>query len=554
MKRTFRQISVTLCLFMMLSAFASCDLFMGDGSTESISLENSESSSVSLGSESFETESSEDETTEETTEEETTEETTEEETTEEETTEEVFETELVEDVISFVDYTRTQRSLHDLKTGEKAAVSFTIPDGQLKKLYINLTDKLVSSTWYTTCSIKVDIYSFDGNYRSTIKTEPIYSEYITSTLRTYTICFEDGQMPAGDYLMVLSYVEDESGAANEDEIYGGVLVDTLWYAKTIPEEYEQYNIASYIGDSKDRKFVFCGGFVIEHSVAKSDEEPESDIENEDEYPENAAKVILIGGQSNATGATHGSFLENNVPYEKYVEYLRGYSNVKILYSSGTVNSGVVNIANYSESFVDTKLGQGIGTTRFGPELGLAAYLSENYPDETFYIIKYAIGSTGLGAHWNPTNESRNTCLVEFKETVDLGLDLLKQEGLDPKIVAFLWMQGESDATTFKAARDYYDLQKALVENIREEYAVYEAPHGIAFIDAAVSESGMWQSAFLLNQSKLAYSKESEINFYIDTNALGLDTMQENNDPAHYDSTSMILLGELYGIELSKILN
>lgn len=542
MKRVLKQISVTLCLFIILSAFASCDLFTGDGSTESDSSSaSSESSSVLLESESSESETSE--------------ETTEEETTEEETTEEeVVETELVEDVVSFVDYTRTQRSLHDLKTGEKAAVSFTIPDGQLKRLYINFTDKLVSSTWYTTCSINVDIYSFDGNYRSSIKTEPIYSEHITSTLRTYTISFEDGQMPAGDYLMVLSYVKDEANEANEDQIHGGVLIDTLWYARTIPEEYEQYNIASYIGDSKDRKFVFCGGFVVEHSAVKSDEETESDVKDEDTPSENTAKVILIGGQSNATGATRSSFLENNVSYEEYLEYLRGYSNVKILFSSGTVNSGAVSISNSSDQFVDVVIGQGVSKSSFGPELGLAAYLSENYPDETFYIIKYAIGATGLSVHWHPTNESRNKCLVGFKETVDLGLDLLKEQGLDPQIVAFLWMQGESDATTFKAAYDYYDLQKALVENIREEYAEYSAPRGIAFIDAAVSESGMWQSAFLLNQSKQRYSMDSAINFYIDTNASGLDTMQENNDPAHYDSTSMILLGELFGAEVSKVLH
>ena len=547
MKRVLKHISVTLCLFIILSAFASCDLFTGDGSTESDSSSaSSESSSVLL-----ESESSKSETSEETTEEETTEE----ETTEEETTEEeVVETELVEDVVSFVDYTRSERKLHNLKTDGNTAVSFTVPDGQLKRLYINMTDQLVSSTWYTKCSIKIDIYAFDGNYRTTIKTEPIYSEHITSTLRLYTIYFEDGEMPAGDYLVVMSYAQDESDTGNTDDIYSGVLSDALWYAKTIPEGYEQYNIASYINGNKNRKYVFCGGFAIEHSAVKTEEETDSSVTDKDEYPENSAKVILIGGQSNATGATYGSYLENNVSYEKYIEYMRGYSNVKILFYSGSVNSGIINIGNYSDQFVDVKLGQGIGTTRFGPELGLAAYLSENYPDETFYIIKCAIGSTGLGAHWNPTNESRNMCLLKFKESVDLGLDLLKQEGLDSKIVAFLWMQGESDATTFLNSHNYYDLQKALVENIREEYAEYQAPGGIAFIDAAISESGMWQSAFMLNHFKREYSKESKINFYIDTNALGLDTMQENNDPAHYDSTSMILLGELYGTELSKVLN
>ena len=241
MKRTLGQISLILCLFITLSAFASCDLFTKSDSTESdSSSENSEISSSLLESEISETESLSEETTEE-------------ETTEEETTEdEVIETEMVEDVVSFVDYTRSERKLHNLKTDGNTAVSFTVPDGQLKRLYINMTDQLVSSTWYTKCSIKIDIYAFDGNYRTTIKTEPIYSEHITSTLRLYTISFEDGQMPAGDYLVVMSYVADDSNTTNTDDIYSGVLSDALWYAKTIPEGYEQYNIASYINGNKNR--------------------------------------------------------------------------------------------------------------------------------------------------------------------------------------------------------------------------------------------------------------------------------------------------------------
>ena len=57
---------------------------------------------------------------------------------------------------------------------------------------------------------------------------------------------------------------------------------------------------------------------------------------------------------------------------------------------------------------------GVYSWLFGPELALAAYLSENYPDEQFYIIKYAIGGTAMDTQWNATNSSTRQCLDELE--------------------------------------------------------------------------------------------------------------------------------------------
>ena len=546
MKNFLKKISLALSIAIILSALASCTTSHVIDGTEEATLESLFESTVD---EIIEGESSEN-------------------VTDEPAEEETYETELVDELISFVDYTRTGRSYHNLKTGGNAAMSFTIPEGQLKKLYLNITDK----HGYTDCSVMVNIYSFTGNYRSTLDTEPIFSEYITRSLRTYTLEFEDGQMPAGDYLVVLSYVEpvteeesdsiesstevSESGNTTteaEKEYHCQVVQDVFWYEKTLPEGYEKYDLRSYIKDKSNKKNAFCGGMVVEVPVVK--EETETDVDTDDnngKYPDDTAKVILLGGQSNATGATVGSFLRANVGDEKYQEYLNGYSNVKIYYNSGTLVNGIPTVRNRSQEFVDVKLGQGISAGTYGPELGLAAYLSEAFPDETFYIIKYAIGSSGLYSHWNPTDEEKDQCLVEFKETVETGLDLLEAEGLDPRIVAFVWMQGESDASTAFRAHEYYELQKALVEHIRDEYAFYEGIGGIAFVDATITASGVWGTFFIVNDCKMRYAEESPLNFCVDTNLNGLDTLVENNDPAHYDSTSMILLGELYGMEIAKL--
>lgn len=546
MNKFIKRICIILCLAFVFSALSACNQSTEEEPEESVSEPSADSEPTDT---SVKPEESEEE--------------------------ETFETELVEDLVSFIDYTRSTRGYHSLKSGGNAAVSFTIPEGQLKKLYLNISDNQKA----VVCSIQLDIYSFNGNYKNTIATEPIYSEYITESLRTYTVEFEDGQMCAGDYLVVLSYVDPkdlieidteesesstetetdtETGAKEEAapvEIHTKVVADNFWYNTTLPEEYEQYNLRSYINDRANKKTSFCGGFVIEYpqKVTESETE-ETETDNNYEYPDNTAKVILLGGQSNATGASYGSFLKQKVSPEQYEEYVNGYSNVKILYSSGTLSEGLPSVRNKNNEFVDVKLGQGISASAFGPELGLAAYLSKTYPDETFYIIKYAIGGSGLYAHWNPEDEEKSSCLTAFKETVDHGLELLEDQGLDPRIMAFVWMQGESDASTFYRAHEYYRLQKTLVEDIRSEYGFYEAFEGIAFVDATITDLGVWASFFLVNECKLKYAEESSINFCVDTNKHGLTTLEENNDNAHYDSTSMILLGELFGAEISKHLN
>lgn len=52
-----------------------------------------------------------------------------------------------------------------------------------------------------------------------------------------------------------------------------------------------------------------------------------------------ATVILLGGQSNASGCSLDEYLKRNVTPEKYEEYKVGYENVYINYLSGANVSG-----------------------------------------------------------------------------------------------------------------------------------------------------------------------------------------------------------------------
>ena len=463
--------------------------------------------------------------------------------TTEETEEETIETELSEDYVSFCSYKNDTIGTKSLSGSASCAMSFTVPNGYITELSL----RFIAGDSYKETNFVISLYHFSGDFNESIATEPIRSEKVGTIFQSYTLEFEDGELGEGDYLVV---VTSESEDGSEDLLLGGG-----WNKKSLPEEYSDYNFIYYNNGKPTKSRALYGGFNIVHDVPKKPDAPADDIVTEKD-PEDVAKVIILSGQSNAVGTSVYYSLQQKLGKDEYSKYSAGFPNVKILFYNECLNANYQMVyAHHSDSFVNAKAGQGVNITMFGPELGLAAYLSETYPDETFYIIKYAGGGATLYDHYNPTTEGKsNECLLKLDQTIEKGLKLLEDQGLTPKIVAMLWMQGESDANLASHAYNYYELETALIAHVREKYADYASVRGIAFIDAAISNSGMWSNYLALNYSKILVSRDSHLNYFIDTNAHELTTLEENNDYAHYDSTSMLLLGQLFGQMLSQAID
>ena len=85
-----------------------------------------------------------------------------------------------------------------------------------------------------------------------------------------------------------------------------------------------------------------------------------------------------------------------------------------------------------------------------------------------------------------------------------------------------------------------------------------AENGIAFIDAYIADNPVyWVYCDLVNQSKDAVAKSSDLNALVDTISNNLTCSQEPRetpDMAHYDSMSQIKLGHLFIEELNKYLD
>lgn len=256
-----------------------------------------------------------------------------------------------------------------------------------------------------------------------------------------------------------------------------------------------------------------------------------------------AHIVFLFGQSNADGVSNNGCLEVKQP-QVFAEYSAGYNDVQInFYNDG---------GNYSSNlaFKQCTLGCGCGDAYFGPEMGIAQRLHESHPTDKSFIIKWTWGGTNLRRQWLDGNYGRGTYYNSSMDFSIKCLDYLMSKGYNLSIDGICWMQGESD-TFFSNASRYYKDTYAYVRFLRHDLKKYQEQ--IKFIDAAINEEkNVWVKADKINAGKRRFANESELNIYIDTNGLGLTTLQEpegNVDKSHYDSESMVKLGQAFGDSL-----
>ena len=254
------------------------------------------------------------------------------------------------------------------------------------------------------------------------------------------------------------------------------------------------------------------------------------------------RVILLIGQSNATGCGLNSYLKKNLSEEAYEKYENGFTSVQINYcldDHKTTSHG---------EFVPVDLMCGSTEGYFGPEVGLAECLAEAYPDETVIILKYSMSGYSLHHHWLSQGE-RGSIYEAFLAFAETYMDVLHTSNYDARIGAICWMQGESDTTDFKAER-YYENQTRFVSYLREDLAEYAEDGGIYFIDAGISNSPYCEPAYpKINESKKSFADTSSLNMYFSTIDEGLTVhLEPEGEPdwGHYDSLSVLKLGHLFG--------
>ena len=136
------------------------------------------------------------------------------------------------------------------------------------------------------------------------------------------------------------------------------------------------------------------------------------------------------------------------------------------------------------------------------------------------------------------------CYNELIKILGDSIEELKSRGYTPRIKAFCWMQGESDAFSIPTLEAYIERYDNLLKDIRSEFGEYMTD--CRYLDAAISER--WTYAVRMNEIKREYAQNHPNCVYIDTVAAGLTTENEpfdEPDVAHYDSDCTITLGKLF---------
>ena len=265
-----------------------------------------------------------------------------------------------------------------------------------------------------------------------------------------------------------------------------------------------------------------------------------------------ADIIVISGQSNAVGCSEVGCLDRHFPAPRIETWREGYENIKINYYSHNKKSG---------GFVKTAFHcTALDEDTFGPEIGISEALCEAYPGAEFFIVKCAFGGVTLdrdflspsgGAGYDPRatagengSSAPGGCYNELVGILSESIRILENEGRDPKIRAFFWMQGESDANDEEATARYEKNYGAFLQDLKSRFAPYVS--GCVFVDAGIST--VWERYERVNAIKRKFAEEHGDCVFIDTIAAGLTTVNEPfgaPDIGHYDSDSMIKLGRLF---------
>lgn len=270
-----------------------------------------------------------------------------------------------------------------------------------------------------------------------------------------------------------------------------------------------------------------------------------------------AKVIVLAGQSNAVGVGFVKYLPKYFDGETVQRLTGHFEKIKISYMSHDIqNEGFVPVSvNCTEETKDT----------FGPELGIADYLNEVYPEEEFFIVKCAFGGSDMFNGWrsptsgvpyreelvaepkkalvDPAYQFPGWCYNALIKRLEKSLDELKSKGYEPKIMGFCWMQGEADSAP-PHGETYISRYDSMLHDLKETFAPYF--DGCVFADAGISE--IWVDYEQMNARKKAYA-EANGHKFVDTIAAGLTTRfepEEEPDIYHYDAGSVIKLGRMFG--------
>ena len=153
------------------------------------------------------------------------------------------------------------------------------------------------------------------------------------------------------------------------------------------------------------------------------------------------RVFILAGQSNMTGTGLASELPPSlVDPQSDVRY------------SWRVRTSTTHASNEWGELRHFAGASPVGVS-YGPELSFGRQMADAFPADDIAILKISANGTSLTNHWDPVTGDVYESMFDY---ADDALAQLADDGLNPIVEAFVWVQGSGDARSLDTAIAYED--------------------------------------------------------------------------------------------------
>lgn len=179
---------------------------------------------------------------------------------------------------------------------------------------------------------------------------------------------------------------------------------------------------------------------------------------------------------------------------------------------------------------------------FGSEITFARKIKK-YVKGPVAIVKCAVGGTTIAENWNPDNgELYRTAMTLLKSS----LADLRQKGIQYKLEAVLWHQGENDMLN-RRFRDRYEKGLSyFIAKVRQEM---DDPT-LKFFIGEISDKGIWG---MDNRSNMIAVREQQLRvidndpfvWWVPSRHLAFEVMRKGQPHYHFGTLGQLQLGESF---------
>jgi Carbohydrate esterase, sialic acid-specific acetylesterase len=252
-------------------------------------------------------------------------------------------------------------------------------------------------------------------------------------------------------------------------------------------------------------------------------------QNANQLPPGSVDFYIIAGQSNCGRSTVSEMSGGEAAI-----YDVDFSNTYIQNPSASITPWT-----QINPGTNTKLGNPNASDEFGPEVSLSKKLNDR-DSHSHYILKYGLGNTDLYNDWAPGSTYRNALKSYMEDCVIDALGL----GKKLNIKAFIWMQGENDATNLTWANAYEANLIDLVDEIRTHWATLVTDNSLGTPTTMKCIIGRINGISDSSEIYRTTVRTAQDNFVAgDGNAILIDTdSYPLKDSVHYSATGQISFG------------